>query len=859
MFPRGRRALSHILSAIALIAVLLSAAVATAQDDGRDELEDGLALLGIFIGTEEKDAVDVMVEGGKFSLPADVTFSAINTRMRKDGERTYLDTPIGSLEIEPGFLREIEGVEFVSEDFLLETLSVPVRFDVEYYAVVLEPPWNADDPLKSGGGDVPEIEPDVMPPIIGMTSLHGDLFTTYSDASDEIGVSSRLVVNGHAFGGVWRLGYSGTDESYEVTDYAWLREVTDNIWALVGRQQAGIHPLVNVVDMTGAQVAYSNQEDTFEQIEDVNGVLLNRGNGAGRFYTGEGPPGGRVELVIDDVVVAEKLIGVDGTYELESPLFGQRRNDVEIRVFEALSNNQVDTVRTIVTANNFLAPKGSFNVVAGAGVQGGIFDSSDESRGATGFARARYAPLEGLTVEAGATYDAESGIEGVVGAAVGLGKFGTAYAAASLADDGSTSVEGLYFGEYGKASLNARVNYRTNEDPESIANGEPDVVENHYAELAYTYSNRLRFGAVARRNVDTTYVLPFASWRVRDGLSFSARPNREGEYRIEARAEPFKNINLQVFYEGAGFARVSYDFETETTGLSEVSLEGRYDEDDGGLGVAVGLRGDRLFGKLLNWQVRGERTETATTASVGVRRELRPGISIFADGGLRKFDEGEQELFGSLGLSVDLGLANGTFSAAPRQATNPRLGRLAGQIAIPEGFELYEEDLKGAKVIVNGKPLGTVEGNGSYWLSAVPKGIHSVRLEADNLPIDLVVDSEAIYAKVAPGAVTPVDFALAVEVGTAGRIIGPDGEPVARVPLEMVNSDGDVVSTARSNQFGLFRMDGLRPGSYTLRALGIWEGESRAVEIGAEYLFGTDLKVSKSSKPETEQKTVTEL
>lgn len=859
MFSRGKQSLSRLLSMAALLLALCWPGLAIAQDDGREELDEGLALLGIFVGTEEKDAVDVLIEDGKFLLPADVTFSAINTRMRKEETGTFLDTPIGSLEIEASDLRDVEGVDFVSEDFLLDTLSVPVRFDVEYYAVVLEPPWNPDDPLKSGGDDVPEIEPDVMPPIIGMTSIHGDLFTTYSDASDEIGVSSRLILNGHAFGGVWRLGYTGTPDSYEVTDYAWLREVTDNIWALVGRQQAGIHPLVDVVDMTGAQLAYSNQEDTFEQIEDVNGVLLNRANGAGRFYTGEGPPGGRVELVIDDVIVAEDLIGVDGTYELESPLFSQRRNDVEIRVFEALSNNQVDTVRSIVTANNFLAPKGSFNVVAGAGIEGGLFDEDNDSRDATGFARARYAPLDGLTLEAGATFDQDNGIEGVVGAAVGLGKLGTAYAAAALEEDGSNAFEGLYYGEFGKVSLNARLNYRKNKDPQALENGEPDVIENHYGELAYTQSNRLRFGVIARRNVDATYVLPFASWRVRDGLSFAARPNREGEYRFEARAEPFENIDVQIFYEGAGFARVSHDFEAESTGNSEISLEARYDEDNGGFGVAAGLQGDRIFGIPLNWQVRGERSRDTTTGSVGFRRELRPGVSIFAEGGLRRFDGGDKEVFGSLGLSLDLGLANGTFSAAPRQATNPRLGRLAGQIAVPDGIELYEEDLKGAKIIVNGKPLGQVEENGSYWLSAVPKGIHSVRLEADNLPIDLVVDSDAVYAKVAPGAVTAVDFSLAVEVGTAGRIIGPDGEPVAQVPLEMVNGEGEIIARARSNQFGLFRMDGLRPGSYILRALSIWEGASREVEIGSEYLFGTDLTVTKPSKPEPVQKTVTAL
>ena len=855
MYPKGKFSFSRVVSAIALVLLLIKAGNAHAEEDARAELDEGIALLGIFVGTDEKDATDVILEDGKFLLPATETFNAINTRIRNEGSVTFLDTPIGSIEIPVDTVREVDGHDYISEDFLHETLSVPVRFDVEFYAIVLTPPWNPNDPISASSSSEVEIEPDAAPPIIGLTSAHGDVFTTYADTSDEVGVSTRLELNGHAFGGVWQLGYSGDFDSHSLTDYAWLREVTDNIWTLVGRQQSGIHPLINVVDMTGAQVAYSNRADAFEQIEDVNGTLLDRGNGSGRVYVGEGPPGGRVELVIDNLIVAEAIIGVDGTYTVESPLFDQRRNDVEVRVFEPLSNNQVDSVRTTVSANNFLAPKGSFNVVAGAGAEGGFLDD-EKSRGATGFARARYAPIDDLTVEAGLAFDPDDGFSGVIGTAVGLGKFGTAYAAAAVGEGGEKGFEGLYFAEFKKFSLNARFNYRENKDAEA---GEPNTVENHFIEAAYDYSRDLLFGAIARRNIETTFVLPFVSWRPTEGLSFSARPNQEGTYRLEARAEPFQNINLQLFYEGTGFARVAYDFYTERTGDSELSLEAIYNEDEDSLGFAVGIQGHRLFNTHLFWQLRGERQRNDTTLSAGLRHELRPGVSVFADGGLRKFDGGTTELFGSLGLTFDLGFARESLAAAPRQATNPRLGRIAGRVVVPDNFELLDEDLEGAQIIIDGRPAGRVEKDGSYWLPRVPKGISSVRLEADNLPIDLVVDSDLVHAKVAPGAVTPVDFELAVEVGTAGRIIGPDDEPVSGVPLQMLNAEGVVVSRAQSNQFGLFRMDGLRPGTYVLKALDKWEGASREVVIDGEYVFGTDLKVTKSGDSKPAPKTVTEL
>jgi len=861
MFSSGKPSRFSRIAALAFSAFVVSTTATFAQDDGREELDDGLALLGIFVGTNERDAVDVLFEDGKFFLPAEETFTAINTRLREEPDGAFVDTPIGSIEIAPDALRQFEDATFIGEDFLIETLSTPVSFDIENYAVVLKPPWDPDDPLKSDGNEATEIEPDVVPPIIGMTSAHGDIFTTYSDSDDEIGVSSQLEVNGHAFGGVWRLRYAGTLDDHELTDYAWLREVTDSIWTLIGRQQIGIHPLVDVVDMTGAQVAYSNRVETFEQIEDVNGVLLDRGGGSGRRFFGEGPAGGRVELVIDGIVVAESIIGVNGSYFVESPLLGQRRSEIEVRIFEPLSGNQVESIDVAITANNFLAPKGSFNIVAGAGVEGGILQDDENSGELTGFARARYAPLDDVTVEAAAAYTPDNGLSGAAGVAVQLGKAGTAYVGAGIDEDGSKSFEAFYYNAYKKATLSARSRYQENDPLEALdedSTDETQEVHDHFAQLSYEYSRRLQFGLIARYNLDATYVLPFAIWRPRDKLRLSARPNSEGEYRLEARAEPFRDVTLQAFYEGDGFARISYDFDTEFAGTTELSFETNYREDDDQFGVALGLHGEHIFSLPVAWRLRAERDESSSAGSVGLRTELRPGVSLYADGGIRYFQSGGRETFGSLGLSFDVGFANSSIAAAPRRATNPRLGRLAGRIKVPEGVEVTGEELEGSRIIVDGRALGRVDSDGSYWLPRVPTGIHSVQLEADKLPIDLVIDSKAINAKIAAGAVTPVDFELAVEVGTAGRIRGPDGEPVTNVPLQFLNAEGEVVSRARSNQFGLYRADGLRPGTYTLKALDIWEGATRTVEIGTEYLFGTDLTVDKPSKPEDKPETVTQ-
>jgi hypothetical protein len=80
--------------------------------------------------------------------------------------------------------------------------------------------------------------------------------------------------------------------------------------------------------------------------------------------------------------------------------------------------------------------------------------------------------------------------------------------------------------------------------------------------------------------------------------------------------------------------------------------------------------------------------------------------------------------------------------------------------------------------------------------------------------------------------------------------------------VELVDSAGKVVGTASTDQFGLYRMDGIPPGSYQLavspRNLPEIKGQlpTRPVEIRDDFLFGQDLELPfevslPSAEPET--------
>ena len=137
--------------------------------------------------------------------------------------------------------------------------------------------------------------------------------------------------------------------------------------------------------------------------------------------------------------------------------------------------------------------------------------------------------------------------------------------------------------------------------------------------------------------------------------------------------------------------------------------------------------------------------------------------------------------------------------------------------------------------------------HGQFFIGALQPGVYQIELERDNLPIELVPRLARLNAQVGGAAVTRVDFIVRPEFGAAGRVVGPDGAPIAGLALELLDGARVVVERTVTDAFGLYRMDGLPVGSYLLRvapgARGV-SGEpasSRIVNIADDFVFGQDL------------------
>ncbi len=823
-------------------AILLAAFLCLGGGEGfADGARSKTEIIGIFVHGQEKTALDAVSIDGRYYLPADMIFGMIGVRAISLPDGIELRTPLGTTTVPPQAIHTEGGEQFVSEEAIADLLGMDIQFDEERYGLMVVPPWAEGAPIDEGDApETPQGPFDAEPPALAISSIHGDIFQRIGLDGQEDSTRGVLDLYGNAVGGVWRLGFnSDFRESGELAEYAWLKKLSPTLWTQLGRQRVALHPLVGGADYTGAQLAWSNRPRDFYNFHGLSGGLLDRYHGGARRFFGEGPPGGRVELLIDDRLTEVGLVDVTGAYEIESRIIGAGRNDIEIRVFDPVTGALVGRETQVLTANALIAPEGSINAMAGIGVEGNAFDT-DHSHDATGFLWGRYAPTDMVTLEAAAIAEGNDRLEATIGAGLQLEQYGTLYGAVASDEDGNIGYEGRYFGEYRNWTLRARARSSVAEDGNDGDSREND----HFAELIYRHTQHLRFGLLARDSDDATFVLPLAVWRPVEDMYLSARPNRFGDYQFEARASLDTDTDIRFFHEYDSSLRFRRTFDIEEAGPFVFTLDfERYDSDDT-VGVFAGLSGFSVGDWPLRWRLRAGVRDERFAGSVGIDATVAPGVRAYAEASRGAFDDERGETTISLGLSFDLGFRNDGLVAANRFGVDPRKGRLAGRLNTPEGIELSPEATESARILVAGKPRGRIEPDGSFWLADLPEGAYDVDIEADRLPIELASQQESRRVRIAPGAVTTVDFPLTLSLGAGGRITGPDGAPLADTPVTVRNGAGETVAKALTSQFGLFRVDGLAPGTYGLSAATDWLEGTRRFVIEREYLFGVDLALT---------------
>lgn len=776
-----------------------------------------LEIIGVVLGKREVGTFDALKIKGRYWIALEPFAQSLSSKAIKKSPGQYvLETPIGSRRVSPGAIITRNGTGFIDTRYLKRQLNFSIRFDEELYALIVEPPWLGTGPPKPGGAGVPVKLPipDAVPPSYGLASVHGDISFTVGRDADRVW-QNLLQATGHAYGGVWLARYEDDlAETRKLRDFVWMKEFDPHRRLQIGHQRLAIHPLLQSHEFTGLQYVWSRKALDELPTNFHPGALLNRRGRAMRSFHGTGPVGGRAELWVNEGRVATTRIGINGNYSFKDVVLPARNSRIEIRTFDPRKPNiPVAIKREALNLSDMLLRADGLTVVAALGASGNVVEPAfglDQRGGeAIGLAQIRYGWSADTTFEFMLQRD-EDHFAALAGTIVRWDDE-TILSLAGAADDaGAWAYDFEVDWRRGKwraflSSYGRRSGFGNSKDDEW----------NHRLDVSYKYSERLFVGLLARAHDDERFVLPYAFWTVSDRLYLSARPDDDGRYRLDLRYRTDWDARLHASWHDSRIA-VSYVQRV----LADTSLIAEYLGDTDGKGdgencFSLGLIGSKLFARPINWRFALDYDDGKFGASGYLRSELRPGMfGTLEVSRAAHVGDDDNGVVVRLGISFDYAVSNGELLPTSRLGVSTSLGGLSGSVRPAGGAK--PQSLEDVAILVDGRVRARTKADGSFYVANVKKGVHALEVGEDKLPIEFALEKNTVFAEVAPGAVTPVQFKVYPEYGIAGRVTDKAGEGVSNVVLVALSSGGEVRARAVTNDFGYYRMDGLRPGSYRI-------------------------------------------
>ncbi|AFY44638.1 carboxypeptidase regulatory-like domain-containing protein [Nostoc sp. PCC 7107] len=815
-------------------------------------------LLGVIINRREVGNLDVIRQGNTLLLPLDDFAKFAGIAVETKDNNTYLNTPLGAINLTEDDIQNFKGVNYISDAFIRDKLSSNIEFNSLDLALIIDLPWRGDGTAYTN--EAVNLQPDVFAPLNGFSNLRQEL-NIVNNAGD-VNLRSSTLLGGRLAGGLWRVRVNNNFEnSPDVSEYFYYKRNGRFLYQ-VGRQQIGISPLVNSLNLTGAQFGYTNiPTNRFNQTNSANELLPRRSRPLQTFQ-GVVPPASFVQLRVSGIVVAQQQVGFDGRYEfVDVNLPVGQNNQIEILVFERNNLNVPSEIRSVrINASDLLLPAGGNVQLAGVGLTGNLVQNSlfDNNSGVdagqfAGFYQIRQGLSNNLTFEGSVqaipnTLQSQAGLVWrvanplVLSASVGnsFGKLGY-----------NTDLDI----QLGKLDITAN----SQSYPNGYRNGKNSgEFFNHSAEVSYRFNNNFQLGFLARSRKSGSdsndYISPTFSLRPFARLSLSGRPDITGQYLFNAFYQVNRAAKLSFNTYGDRYASdLSYDFNRSYQLSLGTDFGGNY-----ATRYTATLSYNPPSIRQLSWRMGLAYREGNFGPIVGASMQVLPGLFARVEYQGIPF-AGRRNSFGgfdddrlTVSLVSDLSFAGGRAVPSNFSSLGKDRGAIAGRITVSDENKGY--DLSGASVrIINNhnKPVGgaKTDSSGNFFVGGLPEGIYRVEVDPEQLPVELTLPKTGRVAEVGMAGVTNVDFAARLEYGLAGRITDVAGQPMSEVRVELVNVAGTEVLSAMTDEFGLYRVDGVPVGKYTLRVPpqdAIANSETfpkREVNIHNEFVYDQNLQL----------------
>ncbi len=824
-------------------------------------------LVGIMINGREVGTLDIIEENNTLLIPLESLGELGGFSVKRTSNGIEAKTPLGVVEFAPSVLKQINGLSYVSKEILQKKLNINLELNTADLTLLADLPWR-------GGSRQPrsnaQLKPDFLAPSTGLSSLRQEL--TLDTSSRDTNLRSSTLLGGRLAGGTWRVRMNNNFEDQPNLSEYFFYKRSNQFRYQIGRQRLGLHPLLNGLDLTGLQFGYSNlPAKSFGSSYSASEILPRRSRPV-QTFRGQVPPASVVRLRVGGVIVAEQQVGFNGIYEfLDVRLPVGQSNEVELLVFDRNNLRSPIDIRTVrISASDLLLPAGGNVQLGGVGFSGNLvqdslfndFNSNDEGE-LVGFYQLRQGLSNNLTFEGSLqavpnSFQSQAGLVWrlanpvILSASVGNSFDKLGYAANLDVD-------------FDKLEINAN----SQSLPEGYRTGKESSRErfNHSLELKYRFGNKFNMGFVARSRKDgndsSDYILPTFSARPFSKLSLNGRPDIYGRYLFNAFFTPNRDTRLSFnTYGDAYISDLRYSLNRNYQ-LSFGSEFGR----DADPRYSIGLNHNASSFNKLSWNVGLALSDGDVGPTAGASMQLLPGLfarlnyqAIPSRGGsFSGFDDGRL----SVSLTSDMSVASGKFTPARYSGISKERGAISGQLAVKGGRQGF--DLSNSIVRIydtRNKNVGATktDSNGNFFVGNLPEGVYVIELEPEELPIELAVSKTSLVAEVASNGVTRVDFPVRTEYGVAGKVTDASGQPLKEVRIELVTSTGARVLSGTTDQFGLYRLDGVPVGKYTLRVSPQDELNSndtlpkRQVVINNKFVYNQNLQLPVSAAAKKKEK-----
>ncbi|MCP3979325.1 MAG: carboxypeptidase regulatory-like domain-containing protein [bacterium] len=808
-------------------------------------------LVGLVEGGREIGTLDVLRDDEGHLLPLRPMLALLELESTDGGDELLIETPLGTVALARSDRVPIGGVDYVRERRFAELLYVDIEFDNSTYSVEVALPWGDAPPgptPRVPDRDVPAAE--IQAPRHGLSSLRTSILHTRQ--GDLGSTSGTLDVDGRLGGGLWEVHVQGVEHRAPVVREAlWFTRHQRARYAF-GRQRMQLHRELNGFDLIGAQFAWTDHPSHDTLLRDGSGSLMPRRIRPLDTFQGTATPGNLVQLRIDGRPVSVTQVGYDGRYAFRDvPLSSQRHSRVEMLVFEPGRPRIPIEIHEVSTlASDLMLPRRVSSHVAGAGSAAAYSDGfgDDTPRDAGGFYRYRHGVTNRWTVE-GAAQHALGQTQAQVGFVTRPSRTWV-LAAGLLAGEQALGYE-LDVEHRGRRW---QMIGRATSSPAGLGMSANDR-HDRYVDVVRQLTPRLRVGLHARDLFDgargASFVLPTLSWTPGSGLYLDARPDLYGDYLVHGAWQVTQSSRLRVY----------------SSDLS--SVEWTQDLYSGALRMAVGTEfGDRLPATHSLTMTRRSRTSRGIELTSGILRSADrwgvllgantrfvPGVLLRAE--YRSLPYRVVEGLDSpgrfvLSIITELGHAAGRWVPRTSGSGSSNVGGLAGRVRVAQHFReewgsAARGSLEGIPILVNGEIRARTDSAGRFHIGNLSRGTHAVSVDAEGLPLELGWVRDRHLVAIERGATTRVDFETQPQLGIAGRLTDWTRQPLVGIVIELLDDAGRVVGTCTSDRFGLFRIDGITPGIYKLRAVhDDWpdrEMASRLIEVD-EFLFDQNLIVN---------------